>query len=141
VCLVRPKVGARSRRTIILPRSLIPSFKLTSAPKRLGVSSAGLARILPTSFSPIPKAALWTEGFTELFGRQTRAAGLGRIKFHSLRHLHCPTASGRSPGPYRFRTGRTRQAKHTLDLYSHVLSGDDATAAKRADEVLLRVLT
>ena len=142
VCLVRPK-SARSRRTITLPASLIPELQAHKRTQSAWRLKYGLGKDPADLVFTNPQGeVVHPEGFTELFGRQTRAAGLGRVKFHSLRHLHI-TQLLRAGVPVHIVSARAGHARPsiTLDLYSHVLSGDDATAAERADEALLRVLT
>jgi integrase len=77
--------------------------------------------------------------FCDTFARKTRAVGL-KTKFHALRHLHITylLKSGVPVHVVSARAGHSR-ASITLDAYSHLLDGEDALAAKQADEILRRV--
>ena len=75
------------------------------------------------------------------FSRAVTAAGVKRITFHGLRHGHI-TYLLRAGVPVHIVSARAGHARAsiTLDTYSHLMTGDDASAAMQADEMLRRAL-
>jgi integrase len=78
--------------------------------------------------------------FSEAFTRAVAAAGVKAVTFHGLRHTQIThLRSGVPVHVVSARAGHTR-ASITLDIYSHLLGGDDDHAAERAEEMLRRAL-
>ena len=75
------------------------------------------------------------------FSNAVAAAGIKPITFHGLRHGHI-TYLLRSGVPVHIVSARAGHARAsiTLDTYSHLMTGDDASAAMQADEMLRRAL-
>lgn len=76
---------------------------------------------------------------TRAFARLRDDAGLGRCRFHALRHTHAThlLAEGVDVKVLQQRLGHSSAAL-TLDTYSHVLPGADAAAASAMEGVLAR---
>jgi integrase len=134
----RPSKTERSRRTIKLPPSLLPELarhrkEQASIRLKLGLGKdpAGLLFTSPEGDMLDPTS------FTEAFTRQVAAAGVTRITFHGLRHTHI-THLLRRGLPVHVVAARAGQAKAstTLDMYAHLLGGDDDRAAEQVDEML-----
>jgi integrase len=130
----------RSRRTIKLPSGLLP--ELTRHRKeqaehglKLGLGRADLVFTSPRGKMLDPTVLSIT------FTRAVAAAGVKPISFHGLRHGHI-THLLKSGIPVHVVSARAGHARPsiTLDTYSHLLGGEDADAAERADEMLPRAL-
>ena len=82
------------------------------------------------------------DSVTEAFRKQVAGAGIKKaISFHGLRHTHISMLlkSGVPVHAVAARAGHSR-ASITLDVYSHLLGGEDVDAAKRADDMLKKLL-
>jgi integrase len=77
------------------------------------------------------------EAFSNTFGKLVKAAGLPMIRLHDVRHSYA-TAALASGVPVKVVSQRIGHADVgvTLKIYAHVMPGDDAYAATRADELL-----
>src|SRR5262249_2661045 len=134
----KPPKTERSRRTIKLPTSLIPELvrhrKEQSAMRLklgLGKDSADLVFTSPKGEMLDPNC------FSEAFTREVAAAGVAPITFHGLRHTHISHLLRRGV-PVHIVSARAGHAKAstTLDMYAHLLAGDDDQAAEQMDEML-----
>ena len=78
-------------------------------------------------------------GFGEAFAN--KAAAVKPVTFHCLRHTHA-TQLLRNGVPVHIVSARLGHAKPsiTLDIYCHLLGGEDNDAAREAEAILLRVL-
>ena len=75
------------------------------------------------------------------FGREVVAAKLPHVTFHGLRHTHIPhlLRSGVAVHILSARAGHANPSI-TLNIYSHVLSGDQEGAAAVIDAALRQAL-
>lgn len=97
-----------------------------------GWSNAGdLLATLPDGSAPNPEA------FSNLFADLVKRAGLPSIRLHDFRHSYA-TAALASGVPVKVVSQRIGHADVgvTLKVYAHVMPGDDADAATRADALL-----
>src|SRR5205085_7202389 len=80
---------------------------------------------------------LHPDGFYASFQQAVKRAGVRPIRFHDLRHTHATLflSNGEHPKIVSERLGHSSIAI-TLDLYSHVLPGIQADAAKRVMGIL-----
>lgn len=74
---------------------------------------------------------------THTFSRISRQAGLGRVRFHDLRHTFASLAllRGAKPKVISEALGHSSVA-FTMDTYSHILEGMQEEAMSLLDEVL-----
>jgi integrase len=96
--------------------------------------SARIDRILPSD----EQMLAWPDGrilrpsaLTHAFKKTVRKAGLDGFRFHDLRHTHASLLL-QSRVPVKIvseRLGHSSVAT-TMDIYAHVLPGDDAEAAE-----------
>ena len=136
----KPKTD-RSARTIKLPASLLMELerhRKEQLEQRLKVGLGGRSELVFTS--PLGNM-LKPDSVTGAFAEQVAAAGLKPITFHGLRHTHISMLlkSGVPVHAVAARAGHSRSSI-TLDVYSHLLGGEDDDAANRADEMLKRLL-
>ena len=99
----------------------------------------GLGNIEPTTpvFGTIEGELIRPNTLTRSWHRACLAAGLETISFHSLRHYRASTLikAGVDVLTVSRRLGHAKAAI-TLDVYSHLLPGSDAAAAKAIEGVL-----
>jgi integrase len=139
--LIEPKTD-RSRRTVTLPDSLLRELarhKKEQAAMRLKL---GLGRDAADLVFTSPEGEMLNpDVLSEMFRLKVRAAGIKCTKFHGLRHFHIThlLKSGVPVHVVSARAGHAR-ASITLDAYSHLIGGEDAAAAKAAEESLRRAL-
>jgi len=139
--IVKAPKNERSRRTIKLPAALLPELtchrKEQSAQRlRLGLGKDEADLVFTSPLGGM----LDPQYFTEAFVREAGIAGK-KVTFHALRHTHI-THLLRAGVPVHVVAARAGHAKPsvTLDVYSHLLGGDDDRAAEEADKMLTRVL-
>ncbi len=132
----RPALGelktARSRRLVTLPDMAIAALRSHKA--RLGIAQLRTALVFTDSRGgPLRKTNLLRRWFHPLVAR----AGLGRIRFHDLRHTHATLLLGQGihPKVVQERLGHA-SVTLTLDTYSHVTPSLQAEAAARLDAAL-----
>jgi integrase len=91
----------------------------------------GLVVTIADGAAPNPDA------FSNLFGDLVERAGVPAIRLHDLRHSYA-TAALADGVPVKVVSQRLGHADVgvTLKVYAHVMPGDDADAARRADELL-----
>ena len=127
----------QSRRTVILPPSLVELFKVYRFDQellriQLGISlnTDDFVFIRPDG-SPINPNAV-----TLAFHRMIKKAGLRRIRIHDLRHTHATLMlkAGIHPKVVSERLGHANIGI-TLDIYSHVLPGLQEAAAGKFDRI------
>jgi integrase len=139
--LIEPKTD-RSRRTVTLPDSLLRELarhKKEQAAMRLKL---GLGKDAADLVFTSPEGEMLNpDVLSEMFRLKVRAAGIKCTKFHGLRHFHIThlLKSGIPVHVVSARAGHAR-ASITLDAYSHLIGGEDAAAAKAAEESLRRAL-
>lgn len=82
-------------------------------------------------------SAIYPDGWTGTFERHVRQAGLPRIRLHDLRHTHATLMlkGGVNPKVVSERLGH-HSAAFTLDVYSHVIPGMQADAARRVSHLI-----
>jgi integrase len=137
--LKEPKTD-RSRRTIALPARLVQELKAhrrTQAEHclKLGVGKPEL--VFPTWDGKIRNPS----HFTKAFSREVAAAKLPRVTFHGLRHTNI-THLLRSGVPVHVVSARAGHANPTvtLNVYAHLLPGQQEQAASVIDEALRAAL-
>ena len=128
---------AQSRRTVVLPPSLVELFRVYRFDQELlriqlgiGLNADDFVFIRPDG-SPINPNAV-----TLAFRRIIRRAGLKDIRIHDLRHTHASLMlkAGIHPKVVSERLGHANIGI-TLDLYSHVLPGLQEAAAEKFDRI------
>ena len=92
-------------------------------------------------FGLITRRSLDPTTVSRNFTRVIRQAGLPYLNFHGLRHSHCSLliASGLDIKTVSARMGHA-STSFTLDVYGHLLPGNQAAAAERFDQVVLSEL-
>jgi integrase len=128
----------QSRRTVILPPSLVELFKVYRFDQELlriqlgiGLNGDDFVFIRPDG-SPVNPNAV-----SLAFRRIIKRAGLKAIRIHDLRHTHASLMlkAGIHPKVVSERLGHANIGI-TLDLYSHVLPGLQEAAAVKFDGIL-----
>jgi integrase len=129
---------AQSRRTVILPPSLVELLRgyrfdqeLLRIQLGIGLNADDFVFIRPDG-SPVNPNAI-----TLAFRRIIKRAGLKDIRIHDLRHTHASLMlkAGIHPKVVSERLGHANIGI-TLDLYSHVLPGLQEAAAVKFDGIL-----
>jgi integrase len=127
----------QSRRTVILPPSLVELFRVYRFDQellriQLGISleADDFVFIRPDGNPMNPNAV------TLAFRRIIKKAGLKEIRIHDLRHTHATLMlkAGIHPKVVSERLGHA-SIGITLDLYSHVLPGLQEAAAEKFDRI------
>ena len=127
----------QSRRTVILPASLVELFRVYRFDQELlriqlgiGLEADDFVFIRPDG-SPINPNAI-----TLAFRRIIKRAGLKRIRIHDLRHTHATLMlkAGIHAKVVSERLGHANIGI-TLDIYSHVLPGLQEAAAEKFDRI------
>ncbi len=141
VTVKEPKTD-RSRRTINLPALLVAELRrhrkdLAELWLKLGTGKPKSDLVFPTIEGGIrtPRA------FSKEFAREADAAGVPHVTFHGLRHTHV-THLLRSGVPVHVVSARAGHANPavTLNIYAHVLPGQQEGAAAIVDAALTRAL-
>jgi integrase len=136
---VKPPKTARSARTIKLPKPVLSELerhRKEQIEQRLKVGVGGRSDLVFTT--PLGEM-LRPSCFGEAFAN--KAAAVKPVTFHCLRHTHA-TQLLRNGVPVRIVSARLGHAKPsiTLEIYCHLLGGEDNDAAREAEAILLRVL-
>jgi integrase len=131
-----PKTS-QSRRTVVLPHSLVELLKAYRFDQELlriqlgiGLNADDFVFIRPDG-SPMNPSAV-----TLAFRRIIKKSGLKRIRIHDLRHTHATLMlrAGIHPKVVSERLGHA-SIGITLDTYSHVLPGLQEAAAEKFDRI------
>ena len=132
----------RSHRTLTLPAALVPELtrhrkEQSSHRLKLGLGKDQGDLVLTNGEGKMIDPTV----LSICFSRAVTAAGVKRITFHGLRHGHI-TYLLRAGVPVHIVSARAGHARASimLDTYSHLMTGDDASAAIQADEMLRRAL-
>ena len=135
--VIRPTKSHRSSRPVDLPPSLallLRQYKTEQQAKRVldGKPLAGDDFVFARSDGSPLDPDVVSHAFTKL----ARKAGLPHIHLHSLRHAHATflIREGLSLKMVAERLGHA-DVSTTLNLYTHVLPGDQAEAARRFDQL------
>jgi integrase len=136
---VKPPKTARSARTIKLPKPVLSELerhRKEQIEQRLKVGVGGRSDLVFTT--PLGEM-LRPSCFDEAFAN--KAAAVKPVTFHCLRHTHA-TQLLRNGVPVHIVSARLGHVKPsiTLDIYCHLLGGEDNDAAREAEAILLRVL-
>jgi len=127
----------QSRRTVILPSSLVELFKVYRFDQELWRIQLGISLnaddfvFIRPDGSPINPNAI-----SLAFRRIIRKTGLKDIRIHDLRHTHATLMlkAGIHPKVVSERLGHANIGI-TLDIYSHVLPGLQEAAAEKFDRI------
>lgn len=141
VTVKEPKTD-RSRRTIALPATLVSELRrhrkeVAENRLRLGLGKDEKDLVFPTydgrMRTPRP--------FSKEFAREAAAAGVAHVTFHGLRHTHI-THLLRSGVPVHVVSARAGHANPsvTLNIYAHLMPGQQEAAAAIADASLIAAL-
>jgi integrase len=140
---IKPPKTDRSRRTITLSQRLVSELRAHKRRQaewrlKLGIGKDDMDLVFP---SPLTGGLMNPRGFTKSFSREMKAAGLGHVTFHGLRHTHI-THLLRDNIPVHVVSARAghKNPVVTLNVYSHLLSGQDADAAAVFDARLTALL-
>jgi integrase len=129
VAFKEPKSKA-SRRRVMLPAALTEAIAIHL--QTFGVGDGGLLFRSPMG-EPLRRT-----GWTRRFWQPAVAKVLGgTLRYHDLRHTHASLliAEGTHPKVIQERLGHT-SIRTTLDLYGHLFSGLDQTAADGLDRLM-----
>jgi integrase len=134
----REPKSAKSRRTIAVSALVLEALKrhrATQAADRLALGAG--YRDLDLVLARWDGSPWKPESISTLFRGLVRRAGLGRVRFHDLRHSHA-TQLLRLGVPAKVVSERLGHATIgiTLDTYTHVLPGMQEEAAKKVDVAL-----
>jgi len=136
ILISEPKTE-KSRRSIDLPRVTVAALRLHKQ-KQEGIRASvrewkNLDLVFPTKLgTPIGSSNVLT-----YFHAALEKAGLPKVNFHSLRHLHSTLLlmAGIHPKIVQERLGHSR-IDTTMDIYSHVIPGMQKPAAATMDQLL-----
>jgi integrase len=138
---IEPPNTDRSARTIKLPQSLVRELerhRKEQLEQRLKLGMGGKPELVFT----MPLGQMLDPDYvSDAFTTKIAETKLKAITFHGLRHTHI-TLLLKGGVPVHVVSARAGHAKPsvTLDMYSHLLGGEDNDAAKQAEAILLRVL-
>jgi integrase len=127
--------SARSRRVVDLDQATVASLRVWATEQKrhrlmvsAGWADTGLVFTMPDGRGWHPDVV--TRAFDRLARRAGRDLGLPRITLHGLRHSHAThlLAAGANVRMVSERLGHASTA-FTLDVYGHVLDGQQADAA------------
>ncbi|MBV8551266.1 MAG: site-specific integrase [Acidobacteriaceae bacterium] len=128
----------RARRTIALPQILVAALQEHLNRQQRNRESFG------NDYPPHDLVILLADGtpwppdrFTDAYVAFTRRIGAEGIRFHDLRHTHASELLRRGM-PIKTVSQRLghKDASVTLNVYAHVMSGDDERAADVVDDVM-----
>jgi integrase len=130
----------RSRRTIALPARLVQelrTYRKEQAERCLKLGMGKPELVFPTWDGKLRNPS----HFTKTFSRDVAAAKLPHVTFHGLRHTHI-THLLRSGEPVHVVSARAGHANPTitLNIYAHLLPGQQEQAANKMDDMLRNVL-
>ena len=135
--IVKEPKTTNSRRTVVLPNSLVELLKAYRADQELLRVQLGVTQnaddfvFIRPDGSPINPNAV-----TLAFHRIIKKAGLKKIRLHDLRHTHATMMLQANVNP-KIVSERLGHANIgiTLDIYSHVLPGMQEAAVEKFDQL------
>jgi integrase len=121
-----PKTRAGSRRIRIDPGTVAELRRWAKAQKAERLAWGPAYTDSGYLFTAEDGTPVHAEHVANMFARLVRDAGLPRIRFHDLRHTHASLwlAEGRPVKDLQVRLGHSSAAM-TLDVYGHVIAGND----------------
>ena len=135
--VIKEPKTAQSRRSVILPPSLVELLKAYRADQELLRIQLGISLNADDFVFIRPDGSPINPGAVSLaFRRIIRKAGLKHIRIHDLRHTHATLMlkAGIHPKVVSERLGHANIGI-TLDIYSHVLPGMQEAAADKFDRI------
>jgi integrase len=135
--VAEPKTN-RSRRTIALDAGTVDALRIWRAHQLDEATAWGSAwKETGLVFTREDGRALHPATITRYFGRLVSKAGLPSLTLHGLRHSHI-TSLLRARQPIQVVSARAGHSSPavTLNLYSHVMPGDDEAAAEAAVQAI-----
>lgn len=141
ISLETPKT-AHSRRSIKLPQTLVVALQKHRRAQAEHYIKTGLRPELDLVFPNELGALKSPDDFSWKYGQAVKKIGLNGISFHALRHTHITDLlrSGKSIKAIATRAGH-KDPTVTLQVYAHLMPGDDDALAEAADEALRIVKT
>ncbi len=117
-----------SRRTVVVPKDALRELR-----EHIGQLESDQSLLFMTS-SGIPVAP---PNLVRMFKEEVAKAGLPKIRFHDLRHLHgtCLLLAGVDLKQIQSRLGHS-QISTTADIYLHMLPSMDAEMADKFNDLL-----
>jgi integrase len=127
-----------SRRTITLPAALVAALREHRDRQQRNKDLFGPDYPKHDLVIPLPAGAPWPpDRFTDAYVAFARRVGAAGIRFHDLRHTHASEllSAGTPVKTVSKRLGHAN-ATVTMNIYAHLLSGDDERAAKLVQKTL-----
>jgi len=126
-----------SRRMIKLPTTLVNALQTHRRKQAEYYVRTGLRSDLDLVFPNELGSLKAPDDFSWKFGQAVKKTGLSGVSFHSLRHTHITDLlrNGKSIKAIATRAGH-KDPTVTLQIYAHVMPGDDDDLAEVADETL-----
>ena len=141
VILSEPKTE-KSRRAIDLPEVAVRALREHKA-RQDKIKARSVDWVENDLVFPTRKGTpIGSRNVLKFFHGSLRRAGLPKVRFHSLRHLHSTLllVAGIHPKIVQERLGHSR-IDITMDIYSHVIPGMQKPAAAEMDRILGTVST
>lgn len=141
VAIKEPK-SPRSRRAVALPPFVLEELRAHKAAQDTRAAELGPLWQDNGLICPREDGSLWVpSAFTSAYRDLLRRRGLNGPNFHALRHAHASQLirAGLDVRTVAARLGHARPST-TLDVYSHLIAGQDQEAARRIDEAMRRAL-
>ena len=135
--MIKEPKTAQSRRSVILPVSLVELFKVYRVDQELLRIQLGISLNADDFVFIRPDGSpIYPNAITLAFRRIIKRAGLKDIRIHDLRHTHATLLlkAGVHPKVVSERLGHA-SIGITLDIYSHVLPGLQEAAAEKFDRI------
>ncbi|MGE5260985.1 MAG: site-specific integrase [Actinomycetota bacterium] len=137
--VIEPPKSKRSRRTIKIPAPVVAELerhRKDQLEQRLRLGVGGRPELV---FTTPTGEMINPDTLSDAFKRM--ASAIKPVTFHCLRHTHI-THLLKAGVPVHIVSARAGHAKPsiTLDIYSHLLGGEDNDASIQAEALLLRVL-
>ena len=134
---IKPPKTKRGRRAITLSAdaiAMLREHRIQQMQLRLQLGQGGKSTLV---FSDINGNMLYPDALSRQWANVIRAKKLPLVSFHSLRHTSASMmiAAGVDILTVSRRLGHAKAAT-TLDVYSHLLPGSDAAAAKALEGML-----
>jgi integrase len=127
-----------SRRTITLPAALVDALREHRERQQRIKDLFGPGYPKYDLVIPLPDGTPWPpDRFTDAYVAFARRVGAEGIRFHDLRHTHASEllSAGTPVKTVSKRLGHAN-ATVTMNIYAHLLSGDDERAAKHVQKTL-----
>jgi integrase len=127
-----------SERTIDLLSLTVEALRKHEIEQKKARLAAGIAWTDEGLVFPAPNGSKWKpSNFTLSWIERVRRVGFTGLRFHDLRHTHATQwlRDGENPTVVSKRLGHSSVAT-TMNIYSHVLPGDEKQAANRHDAKL-----